>query len=229
MKICVCGWYLLPDFLDMLSLVHEKYPVHIVSHTKRIGSVGPGVPFCYTENIGLEWGAYDHYLKIHWDGESDVLFTHDDTMVEDPGVFDEIAGLDWDQAYIFKSPEEEKNNGGKHGRAVFMSARFLEFVKNYSCDCPQSQDRPDLHHNHGSILPGTGPHRGFWFDPENDGHHRGKPPEGVRHYNDAIYHFHWMLGRIRDRKVGNEPMKVVGRIFLPGYNCGRRGEFRDER
>ena len=156
-----------------------------------------------------------------------MFFTHDDTVVGGK-VFDEIAKIRHDCAYVFRDEAEERSNGGKHGRAIFCSARFLKLILNYECNCHQAKDREDRHHHEGAILKGTGPHKGFWYDPENKGFVSGRPDYGRRHYNEGIYHFHWILGRVRDGKCGNEKgaYDVVNRVYFPEYNSGRRGDWR---
>ena len=225
MKICVVGWYFLPEFYLQLVEVNKTYPVFIVAH--KPGNC-MGLDYEVIPNIGLEFGCYDHYLKNIWDGKSNVFFAHDDTHLSDINVFNKIAAITYDCAYVFRDKAEEAANGGKHGRAIYTSAKFLELIKNYKCDCPQSVDQKDMHHNKDAILPGTGTHTGFWHDPYNTGHVAGKPPVGIRHYNDAIYHFHWTLGRIRDGKCGNKKgeLNVVNRILLPEYESGRRAMWR---
>jgi hypothetical protein len=82
--------------------------------------------------VGLEFGAYQQYLAEYWDGHSDVLFMHDDTIVTDSGAFDQIAALSEKgihQAYIFNNESEEIANQGKHGRAIWCSATFLKQLK----------------------------------------------------------------------------------------------------
>jgi len=230
LKICVVGWSLYEDFYKILK--DSKYSVMIISHNSDEEKVSAlGLPYRMKENIGLEFGAYDFYLKNIWDGKSNVLFTHDDTQIIDILVLDRIADLDnrgYDQAYLFKNKNEEVNNGGKHGRAIYMSAKLLSFILGYECTCSQSKECSDRH-NPGTVLPGLGKHTGFWFDPYNKGHVSGKPPVGVRHYNEMIYHFHKYMGWVRDKKLGNESMNVVNRVYFPEYDCARRGKFRIER
>lgn len=230
MKICVAGWFLDDDFYRVLKEIN--YSIIVISHNPDIEKLEEiGLPYKIIDNIGLEFGAYDYYLKNEWDRESDILFTHDDTRILDNSVFDKIADLGKqgiDQAYIFKNKAEEVNNGGKHGRAIFMSAKLLTFMISYKCNCYETTDHYDRH-NPDDILLGTGPHTGFWFDPYNLGHASGKPPKGVRHYNEMIYHFHKYMGWVRDKKLGNPPMNVVNRALFEEYNCARRGQFREER
>ena len=97
------------------------------------------------------------------------------------------------------------------------------------------EGREDVHHNIGTMLPRLGEyHTGFWYDFYNEGHIAGKPPVGVRHYNDAIYHFHWFLGRIRDQRCGDKngwpmpavKMNVVNRVYIDGIVAGRRNEWK---
>jgi hypothetical protein len=233
MEICVAGWYFDYHFLEKLKEVRDIFKTTIVSHVPdaydRYELNGASV--IPIPNIGLEFGCYDHYLKEVWNGRDDVLFIHDDTKIKDSSVFHKISKLDVDCAYIFRDMAEEKANGGKHGRAIFCSKRFLNFIKNFECVCQQSVDREDVHHNKGTILKGQGPHTGFWYDKDNTGHVSGKPPVGIRHYNDAIHHFHWVLGRMRDQRCGKkeewpnpkEKMSVVNRIFFSDVVAARRG------
>ena len=81
LKICVCGWHL--EKFDALykvlwKLHHENdIPVHIVSNKDSRWLKVFDLPYSYRDNYGLEFGAYDYYLRNIWDGESDVLFTRD--------------------------------------------------------------------------------------------------------------------------------------------------------
>jgi hypothetical protein len=232
MEICVAGWYFKDNFIEVLNKVYPKYKITIVSHLDSDSDFYyiNRIPVLPIPNIGLEFGIYDYYLKKIWDGKSRVLFIHDDTEVEDPNVFDAIAGLRHDCAYLFRDMAEEKANGGKHGRAIVCSPRFLDFVRNFTCDCMWLPERDDPH-NRGQRLPKLEPHKGFWFDPYNKGHVSGKPPFGIRHYNEGIYHFHWFLGRIRDQRCGPQQgwpnpkikMDVVNRVMIGGLLAGRRG------
>lgn len=137
MKICVCGWWLYQPFLDALWKVNKKYTVYIVSHRRDIKT---RLPHFVTDNVGLEWEAYDFYTRFVWDGKSDVLFTHDDTAVSDLKVFDEIAAIKADCVFIFKTQDEAMDNGGRgvrgpmHGRAFKMSAGALKSLGGFWFD-----------------------------------------------------------------------------------------------
>jgi hypothetical protein len=234
MNICVVGWYLYDDLYKILREVNKIHKVSIISHKYEPDKLQSfNVDYVIKENVGLEFGAYDYYLKKYWNKKSNVLFMHDDVHITDINVFDriekEMTEKGIDQSYLFKNKEEENNNGGKHGRSIFMSAKLLNFMLNYKFKTEESEDHVDIHHNKGTILKGTGEYTGFWFDPNNNGHTTGKPPVGVRHYNEMIYTFHRTMGRIRDKRYGNEPMNVVNRDFYPELDCARRGIFREEK
>jgi hypothetical protein len=227
MQICVVGWHGHKDLYVMLQSI--AYPVVVISHKEDNDYLNlhtKNIP-----NIGLEFGAYDYYLKNIWEGGS-VLFMHDDMIIDDVSVFDEIFRLKCDCSYIFRDSAEHMANGGKHGRTIYCSERFLEVIKETECKCHWCQEKEDLHHNPGTILPKiwNGSHKGFWFDPNNKGHVSGKPPVGIRHYNSAIEHFHWVLGRVRDQRYGNksiwpnpkEKMDVVNRSYFFEIVAGRR-------
>jgi hypothetical protein len=203
MKICVCGWYFNKVFYDTLEEVHPKYPVHIVAH-KKLNGIGRAFPFTEIPNVGLEWGAYDYYLKNIWDGVSNVLFTHDDTHVSDIDSFANIAGSDLDCGFVFRSVKEVESNAGTHGRAVFMSAKFLEFCKNFICLCKFSKDK----------------HSGFWYDGSNFGYLGNKARSNGLSCNAGIQHFSGMLEWIEKNE---EPLKM-GHIIAPQYFNGYRGD-----
>jgi len=230
MKICVTGWYYDRDFLTILKKISTMFDTTIVSHELfKPVQFRNGIKHVSIDNIGLEWGAYDFYLRNMWDEQSDVLFMHDDMKLASADVMNDIALLKHDCTYIFRDIAEEKANGGKHGRMVKCSGRFLEFIKNFKCDCNWIKSKKDQH-NPKVSLPAMKPHYGFWYDQFNHGHVSGKPPEGTRHYNSAIEHFHWTLGRIRDQRCGPKEswpnpaikMDVVNRAFFDEVIPGRR-------
>jgi hypothetical protein len=234
MDICIVGWYFYDSCYSIMREINKTHNVSIISHKFEFDKLQSlGIPYVTIENIGLEFGAYDYYLKNIWDKESDVLFMHDDVEITDIQVFDRIEkdmkSKNIDQSYIFTDIDEEKRNGGQHGRVIYMSAKLLNFMLNYKFKTEESIDHVDTHHNIGTLLKGTGEYSGFWYDPNNNGHTTGKPPIGVRHYNEMIYTFHRTMGRIRDRRYGNEKMNVVNRSYYPEIHSGRRGKFKVER
>ena len=203
MRICVVGWYFDPKFIQVLQRIQHIHSVYIVCHKQP--DFYFDIPYYTIPNVGLEFGCYDWYLRTIWDGVSNVLFTHDDTKISGTlDVFKEIAllGLSYDCTYIFRDLSEEKANGGKHGRAIFCSAKFLRHL----------------------LLKD-----GFWYDKENLGYIGHGQPRPTRNngkpmdYNTGIYTFHRMLGKVRDLKVG---LNVVNRVYFPEYECARRGTWR---
>lgn len=196
MKICICGWYYRPLFLAIMGLVHKYHKCFIVAH--RNGH-NWGLPSKTIENIGLEFGAYDYYLKNEWDHESDVMFMHDDTKIVDHKVFDEIAKIPHDQAFIFRDCAEELANGRVHGRAFFCSKRFLDYLLSKG---------------------------GFWFDENNTGHIGGKVPEGMMHYNTAVHRFGGFAGRC-NRTDGDWPGYACKKpVYFADLVCGRRNKWK---
>ena len=86
MDIVVCGWYYHKPFYLELLKIKNKYPVTVVAHRSVDTHVLQTVE---VDNIGLEFGAYDYYLKRLWVEPIDVVFMHDDTNIK-PGLFEEI-------------------------------------------------------------------------------------------------------------------------------------------
>lgn len=204
MRICVTGWFFDEEFIKILNQIQHKYPVYFICH--KPPPFDMGLPFVRRPNVGLEFGAYSFYLRYLWDGVSNIFFTHDDTKISRPEVFDDIATIEHDCAYIFRDWAEEKANGGKHGRAIFCSHRFLSYL---------SQND------------------GIWYDKGNAGYtghssaaiskrpnrEDGSPVD----FNEGINHFHRYLGRVRDAKVG---LDVVNRVVFSDFEAGRRGTWR---
>ena len=133
MKICIAGWYFRPAFFR--SVYQSGFEAFVLKH--REGDTC-GLPSKQYPNLGLEFGAYRQYVENHWDGESDVLFCHDDTEVATPDCFSDIARLNSigvDQAYIFNNYSEQIVNGGVHGRALWMrGATLLKIADNFPAD-----------------------------------------------------------------------------------------------
>jgi hypothetical protein len=231
----VCGWYFRPDFYRLLGDINEKYPVTVVNNgtfSFEPGIFSDKISLTSRQNIGLEWGAYDYFLKTKWDNEADVLFLHDDIrfrpvimnyeLVEPMIIFDTIAKLEFDQVYLFGSLDEATANYGIHGRAFKCSVAFLKYL---------------LEHNNG-----------FWFDKNNDGHIQGPTPDYCEHYNKADYKFADcikeldgkmpdLMSRPRPDHVSTVPpllyparlqLDVGEYVILPALDCAVRGRFREE-
>lgn len=198
MKICIAGWYLDSELYEKMRNVNGT--AFVVSH--NLCSVNndkdeySGILSVTIENIGLEFHCYNYYLQNIWDKKSDVLFMHDDIHIDDVSVFDDIETLTVDQAYIFNNPEEERRNGGKHGRMIYMSAVLLWY----------------LYQNGG-----------IWYDNTNHGYIGAgeKRPAPDMDFNAGINHFHKHMGRIRDDK--SLDFNVVNRVFFDKIKFGKRG------
>lgn len=206
LNICVCGWYLeeYSEFYRNLQTLNKIYPVHIVSHKDSDYLKTLDLPYTVRENTGLEWGAYNHYLMNIWDGQSDVLFCHDDITMNPTAIeghiyppeflISKIAELKVDQAYIFGSRHEEVENYGKHGRMIFMSKEFLTRIKAAG---------------------------GFWYDTKNQGYTSGEDADlraayGCYGYNAGINCFHDQA-----RNVGGD---VHRKVYIPAFALAKRGK-----
>jgi len=150
MNICVCGWHY-GDGIDTL----KKHGGFVVSH-KPHPKADVVIP-----NVGLEFGAYDWYLKNKWSG-GDTFFTHDDNRFSDRALRG-IAKVarEFDQAFIFSTKQEAYLNGYGHGRAFICSDRFLSKLKadggfwydEGQMDTPSSRSgAPDYHNNAVSMF-----------------------------------------------------------------------------
>lgn len=120
-QVCVAGWYFFRDYYNHLENIDN---VHVIAHREH--PLRAGFAGCVRPNVGLEWGAYHHFLMNFWNGVDPVLFTHDDmrvtcsaadfvryvrSLVEHPAV---MAGPSYTQFFVLKSEALEKirNEGG---------------------------------------------------------------------------------------------------------------------
>jgi hypothetical protein len=146
-------------------------------------------------------------------------------------IKEKLAKWEYDQTFIFRDEVEEISQGRIHGRGIYCSKRFIDFMLSYTCECKQAFDYENPHYEGfkpKAILEGTGPHRGFWYDPYNLGEHtRGQPPKHIRHYNDGIYHFANFAGRTSYKSPWPEfpKQKVRTAVHFPDFNSAHRGEW----
>jgi hypothetical protein len=223
MNICVAGWYNRGNTIEIFKEVAKKYNLWVISHRLSEELLTSGLNMAVIPNVGLEFGCYDFYIRNKWDKMSDVLFMHDDIDLAGTEVFDIISKIDCDQAYIFESDFERDRNAGKHGRAIYMSGRMIDWMLSVNRSCSASVDHRDTH-NPDVVIKGSGDYTGFWYDRNNFGHTTGKPPKGVCHYNESIYTYHFDLGRFRDGKFGKRDYNILKRIIVPSFSLQRRGE-----
>jgi glycosyltransferase involved in cell wall biosynthesis len=120
MQIVVAGWYFWPEFLKSLSQ-QKEYGVQVVAH--KLGDTF-GMPLTVIDNIGLEFHCYDYYIKHIWNKKDDVLFMHDDVVLKDISILDEIANLNQPITMIWRDEKQQRQNYA-HGRCFKCSAQWL--------------------------------------------------------------------------------------------------------
>ena len=169
MQICICGWYFNEELLDLMEHINKTYPVTIIANRNKLPDKYDSFNYHVRENRGLEYGAYDYFLKNEWTG-GDVLFCHDDMtilplvrgyeVVDPVELFKTVADFKQDVVYIFKNDNEREWNFDMHGRIMFASKWFLKKLKDFN--------------------------GGFPVDTNNDGHIIGPTPDYCKHYNWAV-------------------------------------------
>jgi hypothetical protein len=75
----------------------------------------------------------------------------------------------------------------------------------------------------GMWLRGVTPHGAFFIDPWNQGHSRGKPPVGVRHYNEGIYHYATFCSHAREPGMAGVKYDSRNVVYYPEISSGKRG------
>jgi len=210
MKIAVCGWYFHEKLYASLWRVNQKYPVFIIAHGDHELLKICDLPYMVKENKGLEWGAYNYYIKNIWDENDSVLFMHDDMellpfvkdyeIIPPEFVFNFLSKIECDQAYIFQTRRDEVLNFGHHGRMVFMSERLLRILK-------RQGDLP--------------------FDKNNEGYTgQDRKPENVKFHNYGIMAIDEKFREIQESRPG---WKLLQKIYAPSIDMGYRGKFGNQK
>jgi hypothetical protein len=156
-----------------------------------------GHPTLERENIGLDWGAFSHFLIHAWNARANVLFLHDDTYVRDR-FWKEVERVEYDQAFVFRDVSEFESDYS-HGRAHFASARFLAEV------CAKG---------------------GIWFDAGNKGFLAAgyswseTLPAGCLDHNAGIRAYTTLVKQIG---AENHDLSVNRQIYSAHIWLGRRG------
>jgi len=144
------------------------------------------------DNVGLEFGAYDWYIKNKWDKKSNILLMHDDISINNSNVINNIfiKCKDLDQSYIFNNLDECERNGWKHGRCIYLSPKMTKWLLSN--------------------------HNGIWYDKDNKGYVEGKKPADCQYYNAGIRKFHKTIKKIKEhgfdrRSIFNEDIVLYRR------------------
>lgn len=173
MRICVCGWYYRPEFYRVLDAsVYKRCTVG-----KRASYYADTV----IANIGLEWAAYDYYVRNVWEGE-DVLFTHDDAEITQEAL-DTVNRLDGRCNFIFQDEDAAGDNGKRGARGIGIHGRAFKL--------------------RGDLIRALG---GFWFDWHNDGVITHPIPPGKLDYNMGIIKLYDRLIEMGEQ-IGNVYVK----------------------
>lgn len=120
-NICITGWYYFPA---VYQAVRSSPRAFVVAH--RPHAILGSVRHALISNVGLEWGAYDYYLKQVWSGSSgrgggDVLLMHDDLDLRGQGIEEVVAVLGANQADVVFA-------GSVSGRLLLVRELALERI-----------------------------------------------------------------------------------------------------
>ena len=126
-KICVVGWHF---FKDLYSKIEESFlNIYVVAHRYNKLLDDKKINYSVIKNVGLEFGAYDWYIKNVWDQKSSVLFSHDDMYIKKECNFESIL-LDCKNFDYVSFRNHAKTAGG--GRCFYLSNRMIDlFVKEF--------------------------------------------------------------------------------------------------
>ncbi len=158
-KICIVGWHFYPDFYKYLAKYYKK-ETYIVAHRYNKILDEYKLNYTVTKNVGLEFGAYDWYIKNEWDKKNGVLFMHDDIKIKNINIFDDIFNkvrkLDLSYCMGRKESTSRKKSTTNSQRCFYLSSKLINLLlKEYN---------------------------GIWYDVHNRGYTLG---ENV--YYDSVY------------------------------------------
>ena len=155
-NVCVVGWYFRPAFYACLqTLQAHGIAVTVIAHREPPADLDLQALDVHAQaNVGLEWAAYDLFLRDLW-REGPTLFLHDDTDVTPPVVqemFTIHSQRALDLAFVFPSLESEQQNRGHHGRAWIASDRGLRALRARGIwfDVSNTGDTDGVQRNRGS-------------------------------------------------------------------------------
>jgi len=148
-SICVVGWHFQHKFYSYFS---NNERVFVVAHRKN--PLLQNTEHVVIDNIGLEFGAYDWYLKNKWDGTSKVLLTHDDTYLNGVVVDEIIKKTNLIDIAYLRGTMRDSRFGALGGRCIVVSRNAIEFILNRG---------------------------GIWFDEGNTGQTDGWSAGGTRY------------------------------------------------
>ncbi len=130
-KICIVGWHFFPDFYKYLSKNYQK-ETFIVAHKYNKILDELKLNYKVIKNVGLEFGAYDWYIKNIWDKKSNVLFMHDDTKIEKGNPIKSIFRNSEKYDYSYVLSNNCRKTQTKSNRCFILSKKIINlFLKEF--------------------------------------------------------------------------------------------------
>lgn len=170
-QICCAGWHFFEDII--VQIEKSKLNIHVVAHRDHRLLRKKEIKSTVTDNVGLEWGAYNYYINNMWDKKSDVIFMHDDVKINN---FDRFIKKNYRKFKKRKidhgsvSPSKIVHPGGQF---FYLSKRIINII--------QSE------------------FGGIWFDEGNSGYTDWKSQPSfwhLRRVNDGAVRFRIMIEEI---------------------------------
>jgi len=122
-KICVVGWYFLNNFYRKME--KNLFDTHIIAHRHHEILNSKKFKYDLIKNIGLEFGAYNYYIRNVWDKKSNVLFMHDDVVIKTTkglnDIFEGCKKIDY-----VSVRNNLKFSGG--GRCFYLSNKMISLL-----------------------------------------------------------------------------------------------------
>jgi len=164
--ICIAGWHYFKEFYKQVS--RSKIRSFVVAHRHSNILDNLKINYAVTKNIGLEYGAYDWFIKNEWDKKSGVLFMHDDVKLLKNTILHNFLTVckNFDRVYIIDKQRGKKLK--RSPRCFYLSRKIIFLLLNkYNGICYDV-------HNKGYTMG----NRGLYDDYYKDGSYKTKHEEG---------------------------------------------------
>lgn len=126
-KTCIVGWHFFDKFYKKIE--KSSVDTHIVAHRYNSILDRRNLNYSVVQNVGLEFGAYDWYIKNVWDKKSGVLFMHDDVVIDKSFDMKNFFKLCGDADYVMFRNGSKVSGGG---RCIYLSGKMISLlVKKY--------------------------------------------------------------------------------------------------
>ncbi len=193
-QICIVGWHFFEDIFNQIK--ESELDIYVVAH-RHNEILDENINSIMIDNVGLEYGAYDYFIKNVWNKKSDVIFMHDDIEIIKFNSFIKKNYKKFKEKELDHAPFSPAKHVSASGTCFCMSSKIINIIKvEYG---------------------------GIWWDKENFGYttHKTAPADWhVRRTNQGGGEFHKMITEIGKK----HDLLVYSDIIDPSVTLYSRGK-----